>query len=65
MKRVTKASLGCAVFALAAAAAFGAEPGNVRIPPGKALVLKLESQQWQALAAACATTPFGTVFLKP
>ncbi len=58
MKLFKRIGFTCAVFALVAAGAYGAEPGNVRIPPGKALVLKLERQQWQALAAACAAPAF-------
>ncbi len=58
MKKETRVGLGCAAIALAAAGVFGSESGTVRVQPEKALVLKLECQQWQALVAACAAPAF-------
>ncbi len=46
-------------FILAAAMAAGAADWQMdRVPPGKAAVLKFDREQWQALAAVCATPAF-------
>ncbi len=50
--------LSACVAALLTTFALGAENKNEPTPPGKALVLKLDRQQWQALAAVCATPAF-------
>lgn len=56
--KIKRVRLVVAALALAVIGARGGDSGIVRTPPEKALVLKLERQQWQALVAACAAPAF-------
>ena len=58
MKRLWKTGLGSALLTLMVAGTSWAEPINERMVPGKALVLNLERQQWQALVAVSAVSAF-------
>jgi hypothetical protein len=56
-----RVGLVCATAAVAGCLSDGVKGGNAeaqRTPPGKAVVLKLEHQAWQALVAACAAPAF-------
>ena len=55
LKQIGKGGIVCALAALAGCGQVGGDAGA---PPEKALVLKLERQPWQALAAACAAPAF-------
>lgn len=58
MKTIRRIGFVCSLLTLVGVQAFAAETGIERLAPARALVLNLERQQWQALAAVSAVPAF-------